>query len=561
MKGEGIKKFVNSKSKAFLALCFCFITGVSIFSVFDWEKYWLFRLYILLLALIFLLILFWYDWRARCALLMIIFIILGGVRYLSATPMITEKQIAYYNGNKWEFVGQVAQEPDIGIAGAKYVVGNISGKKGRVLINAPLHPQYRFGDVLRIKCDLQAPKNSDDSRFNYVKYLAKDGIYSICYRPSITGCHSLEKGNPVATSQASSEWCLDPRFRGDDNWWGTPLKLIFSLKSKINTQVEKLWPEPESSLMAGLLYGARAGLSQELKDDFSRVGITHIIAISGYNISIIASVLMTALITIGLYRPQAFWACVAGIILFVIFTGASASVIRAGIMGIIVLIAQQMGRLSKMGNVLALTAAVMLLMNPYILIWDAGFQLSFLATMGLVYLSPVLKSVILSTFAPLSINSAKNLSNRCECDQILRSAQVDNVIYSAIVETFISTLSAIIITLPLILFQFGRLSIVAPVVNVLVLWIIPWLMLFGFISVLLSLVLFPLGQVVAWIAGIGLKYVIILTQWFAGWSLAAVDMRVGIATMAISYAGIIFLIYESQNKNSRVNAWLRSRGR
>ena len=129
--------------------------------------------------------------------------------------------------------------------------------------------------------------------------------------------------------------------------------------------------------MAGLLYGERSGLPLELADNFSRTGVSHIIAVSGYNISIVALALMSLFINLGLARPRAFWLVVAGIILFVIFTGAGASVVRAGIMGLIVLLAGQLGRLSRIGNVLIFTAALMLLFNPYVLIWDAGFQLSF----------------------------------------------------------------------------------------------------------------------------------------------------------------------------------------
>ena len=590
---EGANKIFKSKSKAFLAFCFCFILGVSIFSSLDLEKYWLFRLYILMFAVGFAIILSWPQTSAtpsaatpprpllerggyvRFGLLCVLFFILGGARFMLSIPTITENHVAYYNGSEIEFIGRVVQEPDIGIAGAKYVVSVIARSettkqsqgtpgnegiasssaswrtprndiKGRVLVNAPLYPQYNFGEMLKIKCKLQAPKNAEDSTFNYEKYLAKDGIFSVCFRPAIVICHPRENGD-------LPQKVADSRFRGNDNedcvrddsWVRRPLKYVFSLKSAINTQVEKLWPEPQSALMAGLLYGARAGLPQELKDNFSRVGITHIIAISGYNISIIASLLMTTLIAIGLYRRQAFWACVSGIILFVIFTGASASVMRAGIMGVIVLIAQQLGRLSRMGNVLAITAALMLLMNPYILIWDAGFQLSFLATIGLVYLSPVIDGVIARSSAWAERRSNPNGSSIAM--GLLRFARNDKL--APIREVFVSTLSAITITLPLILYQFGRLSIVAPLVNVLVLWIIPWLMLFGFIAVMLSFIIYPAGQVVAWLAGIGLKYVIIVAQWFGGLAWASVEMRVGLLMMVVLYAALIAVIVKFSRKS------------
>src|SRR3989339_569191 len=171
---------------------------------------------------------------------------------------------------------------------------------------------------------------------------------------------------------------------------GLKLKNFFIFKQSIQARVDSLWVEPESSLMAGLLYGARSGFSAQVNNDFSRAGITHIVAISGYNISVVSKILMSLLLLIGLNRRRAFWFAIFGIILFVIFTGASASVVRAGVMGVIVLLASQMGRLSRIGNILVFTAAVMLLFNPFVLVWDAGFQLSFLSTMGLVYLAPIL---------------------------------------------------------------------------------------------------------------------------------------------------------------------------
>ena len=171
------------------------------------------------------------------------------------------------------------------------------------------------------------------------------------------------------------------------------MKKILWLKAQVQTQLEKLWPEPESSFMAGLLYGSKSGLPKELSNNFSRTGITHIIAVSGFNITIIASVLMTLAIAAGLDRRRAFWLVVGAEIFFVVFTGLSASAVRAGVMGVLALTAQYIGRTSRIGNALAFTAAVMVLVNPYVLLYDAGFQLSFLATIGLVYVSPWLEGI------------------------------------------------------------------------------------------------------------------------------------------------------------------------
>jgi competence protein ComEC len=251
--------------------------------------------------------------------------------------------------------------------------------------------------------------------------------------------------------------------------------------------------------MAGMLYGSKQGFSSELMDYFSRTGVTHIIAVSGFNISIIALILMNVCVYAGLYRRQAFWLVIFFIVLFVIFTGGSASAVRAAVMGSIVLYAEKSGRTALIGYLLVYTATLMMIMNPYVLFWDAGFQLSFLATLGLVYVSPVLKTWFIFKKIP--------------------------VFLSAFLDNFVSTLSAIIATLPFILFQFGTLSVVAPVVNMLVLWIIPWLMLCGFVALVVGVVFAPLGHAVAFVGHVGMVYVLMVVEWFgsnqwSAWSLS-----------------------------------------
>jgi competence protein ComEC len=504
MAMEGLNKIFESKSKTFLAFCFCFIFGVGISSAIFVSRDLLFPLFISFWIILFFIVILWSKKEFRFFLFCFLFFFLGGMRYFVSIPENIPSHIRYYNGQKLTITGWVSEEPAVGQADVGYVIYDKSESvSGKVLVKLPLYPRYNYGDELSLTCNLVAPKNYADSNFNYQQYLARQGIWSVCQRPIPLSNFQLVngKGNSV-------------------------LKKILWLKSGVGNQIDRLWPEPKSSFMAGLLYGARSGLPKELTTNFSRTGITHIIAVSGFNISIIASVMMVLLIGAGLYRRQAFWLAVSGIILFVLFTGASASVVRAGIMGIIVLIAQQLGRLSRVGNVLAITAALMLLFNPYILIWDAGFQLSFLATIGLVYISPILQ-----------------ISKSSDRSQLVAT------ITSGVYETLTQTLSAIIATLPLILFQFGRLSIVAPLVNVLVLWIIPWLMLFGFLAVVISFVFFPFGQVIAWIGGIGLDYVIIIVNWFGKKSWSAMDFSLPWWGMILSYLFFVVVFWFKNSGN------------
>ncbi|MDD4476996.1 MAG: ComEC/Rec2 family competence protein [Patescibacteria group bacterium] len=492
-KENVVEKIINSKSGAFLMLCFCFISGVGIFSYSDIEKNILFYLFVVFWCLVFAIAIFWKNINSRFLFFCVLFFVLGAIRFFISVPSGDAKNILYYNGERGKIIGWVVGEPDIRPDSVKYIIKTefiydleaSSNKKvsGRALVEGLLYPRYEYGDKLKISCDLKSPRNSPDGNFRYDRYLAKDGIWSICVNAKIEKI-GADEGNFV-------------------------LKNILRLKTRINEQIEKLWPEPDSGLLSGLLYGARSGIPDDLKENFNRAGISHIVAVSGYNINIIAAAFMIFLVSAGLYRRQAFWLAIFGICVFVIFTGASASVMRAGIMGVVLLIAERLGRLSRVGYVLALAAALMLLFNPYVLVWDAGFQLSFLATAGIVYLSPFL--------------GGKNKSSLFK--QILAP-----------------TFSAIIATLPLILFQFGRLSAIAPVANVLILWIVPYLMFFGFLAVVLSFVWFPFGQVVAWIVGIGLNYVIMIAEKIGGWNLSAMDFFLPWWGMVAIYGFIVWVV-------------------
>ncbi len=481
---EGI---INSKSKTFLAFCFCFLIGVLIISVID-IKFDFIYFYLFLFIILSFIIYFWSDKKIRFIFLCLFLITIGVGRYLLAFPSDEIKT------GKAEFIGFVASEPDMRQDGVRYVVETHSSASvhGKIYLKYGLYPRYNYGDELKISCDLEKPEKLDDG-YRYDMYLARMGVFAVCRSAEIEKIGS-GKGNLA-------------------------YNLLLQAKEKIARRINSLWHEPYAGFMAGLLYGYRGGMG-DLAEMFNRTGVTHIIAISGYNISIVASVLIITMSYLFIPRKKAFWLVAAGIFLFVIFAGMSPSVVRAGVMGLLVLVAGQVGRLSRISNLLAFTAVLMVLINPLILFYDAGFQLSFVATIGLVYLSPLLE---------------KRLNKMPEC--------------WGLKEILVVTLSAIIMTLPLILYQFGRLSIVAPAVNILILWLIPFLMLFGFLAVLLSFLFYPLGEVVAWITWVGLKYIIVVVKWFAGLNFASVDLQIPFWAMVGAY---VIMIYFLMRRNDMI---------
>ncbi len=504
--GEGIQRIIISKNKRLLTFCFLFITGASLFSWIESFQVIKIILFTLLIVSIGIVVVYRKNQQVRFVALCGVFMLFGSWRAaIMAGNCHIESNLCFYNDKMVKITGVILDEPDRRIDKTNYTITakTLGGQpvRGRALVTAQNYPEFQYGDELEFTCRLQAPENKEDSTFRYDKYLGKENVWSLC-RPAVI----KKVGHPFSISSHFFEQ-------------------IFRFKNVLDSQVSKLWPQPESGLMAGILYGSRSGLPPELVENFSNTGVTHIIAVSGFNITIIATILMSTLIAAGLWRRQAFWVALVSVWLFTTLSGLSASVVRAAVMGTLSLVAVRIGRKNEIGTVLVFTAAVMLVVNPFLLVWDAGFQLSFLATIGLVYISPLLEEKI-------------------------------NVpaVFKIISEPLLTTLSAIIITLPLIMYQFGRLSLVAPLVNILILWIVPWLMLGGFVAVVASVIFFPIGQLVAYISNFGLDYVIKVAQIFGERSWSSVNLALPWWAMVCSY---IFLFYYGKNQSLQLNQRLQ----
>ena len=234
-------------------------------------------------------------------------------------------------------------------------------------------------------------------------------------------------------------------------------------------------------------------------------------AISGYNITILANIILWFCVFF-LPRKKAFWIVLCILGLFVILTGAQASVVRAAIMGVLILYAHNQGRLSSPVNALALTAVIMVGISPMILRYDIGFQLSFMATIGLIYLGPIIDSYLYK------------IPNHWK----LR-------------ETAVMTISAQIAVLPLILFYFGTLSLVSVPTNILILPIIPWAMLIGFITGLSGFILLILGKIIGYIAWLMSSVIIAIVHFMAGLTGAVIGVRFPWYLVVICY--VIFIAF------------------
>lgn len=249
---------------------------------------------------------------------------------------------------------------------------------------------------------------------------------------------------------------------------------LYKLKKLITLAINRTIPEPESGFMGGLLLGTKK-ISQEILDNFRTTGTSHIVAVSGFNVTIVALFLDQLLKKFG--RNISFYASMLGIFGFVIITGASASVVRAGIMGCLGLVATKVGRLSSSSNAIVFAAAVMLIQQPALLQFDIGFQLSFSALAGLLYVQPYLEELF-----PNAPGWVKNFA--------------------------MPTIAAQISTTPISLFHFGNFSLISVFANVLVLPFISFSMLLGFISVVCYFIWPLLGSIAGSTAWLMLKYIL-----------------------------------------------------
>ncbi|MCR4406451.1 MAG: DNA internalization-related competence protein ComEC/Rec2 [Anaerolineae bacterium] len=461
------------------------------------------------------------DRRARLLSIYGLALLLGAGRYLLAQPHFDDRALATYNDQGWvTLTGIVAAEPDVR---ATYTNLRVQAEtlvledksqhpvRGLALVRVPCYPEYRYGDRLEVRGLLETPPVFTD--FSYKDYLARQGVYSLVRRPQIT---LLERG------------------RGNP-FWAT----LYAFKRRAQDTITRILPDPQAALLTGILLGVESGIPADLMDAFSSTGTTHIIAISGFNISIIAG-LFTALSSrlFGGRRATPF--AVGGIMLYTLLVGASAAVVRAAIMGALTMIALHYGRQADALTSLFAAGILMTAINPHAL-WDVGFQLSFAATAGLILFT-----------APLERQATRLLTALFHEETAQRLVGMIN-------EALIVTLAAQITTLPIILYSFRQLSLVTLLTNFLILPAQPGVMLWGGMAALTGLVWLPAGQVLAWVAWLFLTYTIRAVELTARLPYAAVSLGQMSSLPVWVYYGLLLGGYVVSRMDSaqRQSLWQR----
>lgn len=402
---------------------------------------------------------------------------MGGWRYQINLPKIDAFHIAWYNDREYDVLvtGTLAEPPDYrdSYTNLRLEVESVDSGSGDLpvqgLLLARVFPNetYMYGERLRLRGKLVTPPENEE--FSYRDYLARQGIHAYMPQTEVTRLPG-NGGNPIR-------------------------RAIYTFRDKALENIYLIFPDPEASLLSGILLGVDTGLPQDLQQAFKDTGTAHIIAISGFNIAIIAG-LFFALFSRLLGQLRGSVLAILGIALYTILVGADPAVVRAALMGGIALTVRQLGRRNDGLNALMLSAVIMAAFNPNIP-WDVGFQLSFFATLGLIlYAEP---------FQNWAVRTISRYTTPGAAQQIA----------APISEYFLLTLAAQLTTLPIMAYQFKRISLISLIANPFVLPVQPAVMIVGGAAVILSLVWLPLGAIAAFAAWPFIAYTIRLVELFA----------------------------------------------
>ena len=385
---------------------------------------------------------------------------------------------------KASFSGVVADDPKHSGTSQEAVLALAAPYTGNVLLRLRSYPVVTYGDELAVSGAVELPAPA-----GYARYLTKERVSGVVAFPEFS-----VKGSGHGS-----------RVRA----------FLFDVRHHVTAAFARMLPPEEAAFLGGITLGERSELSKEFKESLQKSGTTHIVALSGYNITIVAWAAMGAFVFF-LRRRWAFALTVLTILGFVLMTGGEASVVRAAIMGGLLLIAREAGRRYRIRNAVALAALVMVLANPKVLMFDVGFQLSFLALLGIACLRPAL-----GAFFKIPEGSGF-LSWR------------DNLM---------TTTSAQLAVVPLLITSFSGFSPLSLIANVLVLELIPLTMGVGFIAALLAAAGEYLVLVCGWLAWVLLRFEIGVIKFFGSISLQFAP-AMSVWLIVVYYAALVgFIIY------------------
>ena len=435
----------------------------------------------------------------------------GAWYYGANLPSCDSSTLRYYNDRGTvEITGMVVRDPEqretntrLHLEAASVCLdGEWRELTGTALVFVPRDAGFRYGDTLLLRGDLRTPPQLDD--FDYEHYLAVKGIYSTLYYPSI---EVLETGKGSKL-----------------------LAWIYSARNSLSRVTVRIMPEPQASIIRGIVLGMRGDIPPETKEAFSRSGTAHLLAISGLHLSIIAGVMITVITRrFGRRRYLYVWLTLVAVWLYALITGLNPPVLRAAIMVSMYLAADLFGRQRSGINALVLAAAVMAAFTPRVL-WDASFQMSFAAMTGLVFIFPLLQSF-----------SRKVIDARLKDRKIAASLAV------TVTDSLSVSTGAVVAVWPLIAYYFGAVSPLAPVATLFALPALPVAVIAGIISGATGLFFLPLAQVCAWFGWLFTSWILLVVNLFS--FIPAIEgVTIGVTPVVIYYAVLVSAVWYFHRK-------------
>jgi competence protein ComEC len=414
-------------------------------------------------------------------------LIVAAINYsYSSLYTLDEGRLRFYNDQgTFEVKGRLVSDPDVRDKSTHLTLSADAIKinevwrdvGGTALVFVPRYPEYPYGDVLQVTGVLQTPPRLGD--FDYRGYLEHQGVYTTMSYPRI---------QVLATGQGFA-----------------PLAWVYSLRERLADTLAQVLPEPQASLAQGIILGMRGNIPTDLNSDFVRSGAAHLLAISGYNIGIMAGILLgVGLFLFGRRRYLYVWLAFGGVWLYAIITGMNPPVLRSAIMASLFLFAEALGRQKSAMVALTFAAAVMVGISPYTL-GDASFQLSFLAMAGLVFIYPVFD----------------NLGRRFVAARLGNEGLIVSLA-NLTVATMSATLGAIIAVWPLIAYYFGIFSLAGPLATFLITLVFPLIIITGTLAAVLGLASLAVAQAFGWLAWLFLSYMMVVVSGLAAPSVSAI---------------------------------------
>lgn len=456
-----------------------FLIGIALFSFLN--------SLLIIISIVFLLFFYLLTISKKDLALLFLFVIAGSLyAYLFNFYQLENINIPFEKNGDFE---GIILDTKSGYSGQQLKVSLTGNYKGNINLKTGSYPELSYGD--RIKFIGVIKQIAGDYR-NY--YLSKN----------IFGESDSKKVEIIS--------------RNNGNFIKSGL---LSFRNKLKNIFNSSLPREKAAFLAGITIGGKEDFSKEFKDKMSLSGTTHLVALSGYNISIV--ILISGLI-FSLYFSisVSFYLSILLVILFVIMTGGEASVVRAAIMGVIMILSVQSERLFSARNGIIIAAFIMALFNPNVLVFDVGFQLSFAALLGIVYLSPALEKIF--KFQSPGLFSWK--------------------------ENALMTLAAQIMALPILIANFGVFSLTSILANILILEFIPLTMAIGFSLVLFGLFSDFLAKILGLLANIFISYEFFTIDLFSRFSIPIKILGTGIIFWLIYYTVIaLFILFGNKKYN------------